>query len=108
MCRQAPTQRPRAATPGRRAFATSRTGPQLEGAFRALHERTQRALVSSGFLEPTPTQEACLPVCLRGTDVIVRARTGTGKTLGFLCAAAEKLARKADTTGVPRVQVSEN
>jgi ATP-dependent RNA helicase MSS116 len=29
-------------------------------------------------------QEACIPVAISGTDVMVKAKTGTGKTLGFL------------------------
>ena len=38
---------------------------------------------SLGFVEPTPVQERCIPLILRGRDVIGSAQTGTGKTAAF-------------------------
>ena len=37
-----------------------------------------------GFTTATEVQESAIPVILTGKDVIVRAKTGTGKTLAFL------------------------
>lgn len=43
-----------------------------------------RAVSKVGFLSPTPVQVAALPEALRGTDVCIRAVTGSGKTAAFL------------------------
>lgn len=42
------------------------------------------ALMDAGFATLFPVQAATLPSVALGKDVVVRARTGTGKTLGFL------------------------
>jgi DEAD/DEAH box helicase len=41
----------------------------------------------------TEVQAASLPVCLSGSDVICKAKTGTGKTLAFLIPAIEQVWR---------------
>jgi ATP-independent RNA helicase DbpA len=43
----------------------------------------QSALADLKYTTLTGTQQACLPVILAGTDVAVKAKTGTGKTLAF-------------------------
>ena len=40
-------------------------------------------LAKMGYTHPTPVQEASIPAVLSGKDLMVQARTGTGKTLGF-------------------------
>ena len=42
------------------------------------------AVSQSGYVHPTPVQEAVIPVAMRGKDVIGQAQTGTGKTAAFL------------------------
>lgn len=42
------------------------------------------AIGKAGFATATEVQEAAIPVAVSGKDVIVRAKTGTGKTLAFL------------------------
>lgn len=42
------------------------------------------ALNKQGIKEPTPIQEQAIPVAFKGSDVIAKAQTGTGKTLAFL------------------------
>ena len=49
-----------------------------------LDERLQRALVTSGFVTPTPIQVAAMPVVFEGRDLVGTAQTGTGKTAAFL------------------------
>lgn len=49
------------------------------------------ALQKQGITQPTPVQEASIPVLLTGEDVIVQAQTGTGKTLAFLLPLIEKI-----------------
>jgi superfamily II DNA/RNA helicase len=41
------------------------------------------ALSKMGIETPTPIQDACIPSILEGRDVIGKAETGTGKTIGF-------------------------
>jgi len=44
-----------------------------------------------GYLEMTPVQAAALPAALAGRDLIVQARTGSGKTAAFALAMLDKL-----------------
>ena len=36
-----------------------------------------------GFTDPTPVQQAAIPLIFAGTDVILQAQTGSGKTLAY-------------------------
>ena len=38
----------------------------------------------SGFAAPSPIQAQCWPIVLSGADLVAVAKTGSGKTLGFL------------------------
>ena len=51
----------------------------------------RRCLDAAGFPTPTPTQAQCWPIALGGRDVITVAKTGSGKTLGFLLPAIHLL-----------------
>lgn len=42
------------------------------------------ALAQGGFTEPTGVQRRTIPQVLRGKDLMVQSRTGTGKTLAFV------------------------
>mmetsp|Transcript_22287 Transcript_22287/g.34009 ORF Transcript_22287/g.34009 Transcript_22287/m.34009 type:complete len:475 (+) Transcript_22287:41-1465(+) len=44
----------------------------------------QQALQDAGFSEPSPIQARSWPVAVAGKDMIAVAKTGSGKTLGFL------------------------
>uniref|UniRef100_A0A7S4N7C1 RNA helicase n=1 Tax=Odontella aurita TaxID=265563 RepID=A0A7S4N7C1_9STRA len=44
----------------------------------------QQALHDAGFIKPSPIQARAWPVALTGKDLIAVAKTGSGKTLGFL------------------------
>lgn len=50
-----------------------------------------QALHEAGFRRPSPVQEAALPLARMGTDLIVQAKAGTGKTLVFAVAAVERV-----------------
>src|SRR5262245_20105078 len=40
-------------------------------------------LAKMGIESPTPIQEACIPAIIERKDVVGKAETGTGKTIGF-------------------------
>lgn len=42
-----------------------------------------RALSEQGYQQPTPVQEAAIPLVLAGNDLLATAQTGTGKTAAF-------------------------
>jgi ATP-dependent RNA helicase DDX10/DBP4 len=56
-----------------------------------LSSRTLKGLKSSHFLTPTAIQALAVPPALRGQDVLGSAKTGSGKTLGFLIPLLERL-----------------
>ena len=56
-----------------------------------LSEPVYRGVVKMGFRIPTPVQRKSLPVVLSGSDTVVMARTGSGKTAAFLIPVLERL-----------------
>jgi ATP-dependent RNA helicase DeaD len=57
-----------------------------EMTFDSLDVRTElaAALRQQGLITPTPVQTQAIPALLAGSDAIVQAQTGTGKTLAFV------------------------
>ncbi|KAK9790952.1 hypothetical protein WJX73_010259 [Symbiochloris irregularis] len=51
------------------------------------------ALGKAGFLRPSPVQEAALPTARLGADLIVQAKSGTGKTVVFATVCIERVRR---------------
>ena len=52
-----------------------------------LKPKLLQSILDLGFETPTPIQRQAIPILLEGTDVIGRARTGSGKTAAFgICA----------------------
>jgi len=63
-----------------------------------------------GYENPTPIQAQSWPIALAGRDIISVARTGSGKTCGFLMPAFHKLMKEkqgANYWKTPRLQYSE-
>ena len=56
-----------------------------------LSEKMLSVVKRMGYSEPTPVQEAAIPLVLKHRDVIAAAQTGTGKTAGFALPAMDKL-----------------
>ena len=56
--------------------------------FPPVHPVLDAALTARGYLEPTAVQSAVLRTEAEGRDLLVSARTGSGKTVAFGLAAA--------------------
>ncbi|HEV7574668.1 MAG TPA: DEAD/DEAH box helicase [Caldimonas sp.] len=64
-----------------------------------LPEPLVRAVADAGYATPTAVQSAAIPPALAGTDLMVAAATGSGKTASFILPALNRiLAARADTT----------
>lgn len=48
-----------------------------------LKKNILRGIKEAGFSEPSPIQQAAIPIILDGLDIIAQAQTGTGKTAAF-------------------------
>ncbi|GAB3250882.1 DEAD/DEAH box helicase [Chitinimonas naiadis] len=66
-----------------------------------LHAEILRAVLDSGYTEPTPVQARAIPVVLAGRDVMGGAQTGTGKTAAFTLPMLHKLQPYANTSASP-------
>ena len=78
-----------------------RAMPTLALAAPGIREELVRALADAGVKELTPIQSECLPHCLAGSDVLAKAKTGTGKTFAFLLPTFELLARSNSRRPLP-------
>ena len=67
--------------------------------FPTLPPLISEALVEQGYAEPTPVQAAVLEDEARGRDLVVSARTGSGKTVAFGLAMAERLLEVGGNNG---------
>jgi ATP-dependent RNA helicase DDX56/DBP9 len=56
-----------------------------------LDRRLIKALVRMGFIHPTLVQSKAIPIALEGKDMLIRARTGSGKTVAFALPLLQKL-----------------
>lgn len=63
----------------------------------SISQLSVKALTSAGYLRMTRVQEATLSVALQGTDALVRAKTGTGKSAAFLLPAIEAVLKATST-----------
>ena len=62
------------------------------------------ALAAAGFERPSPVQKAAIPLGRTGADLIVQAKSGTGKTVVFAIICLERVKLAANTTQVAREQ----
>ena len=54
-------------------------------------DRLKRSLIAAGFAAPSAIQAQAWPVAMSGADVIAIAKTGSGKTVGFLLPAFQAM-----------------
>uniref|UniRef100_A0A7E4VXD3 RNA helicase n=1 Tax=Panagrellus redivivus TaxID=6233 RepID=A0A7E4VXD3_PANRE len=69
---------------------TSKTFVQL-----LIHPDIVQSIKSAGYAGPTPIQAGALPLGLMGNDLLVQAKSGTGKTLVFATLASQLSLRPA-------------
>jgi ATP-dependent RNA helicase DeaD len=67
-----------------------------------LSDELRRGIAEKGYLQPTPVQVAAFKPLLAGKDLIVRSKTGTGKTAAFGIPLLERIPAGA---GEPRALV---
>ena len=66
-----------------------------------LDRRLIKALSKLNYTYPTLVQAKCIPIAIQGKDVLVRARTGSGKTYAFSLPLLHKLLTfKENNTGI--------
>ncbi len=72
-----------------------------------LDERTLSSLKKKGFDRPTEVQKESIIPAIEGNDMVVQARTGSGKTLSFLIPIFEKIGGGSGIEAIVLVPVRE-
>ena len=65
-----------------------------------LKAEIKKALEEMGFTSPTEVQAEAIPYALEGKDLIVRSKTGSGKTGAFAIPMLDMLAQQPAKSGV--------
>ncbi|KAJ4956925.1 hypothetical protein NE237_013708 [Protea cynaroides] len=68
---------------------TATKGNEFEDYF--LKRELLMGIYEKGFESPSPIQEESIPIALTGSDILARAKNGTGKTAAFCIPALEKI-----------------
>ncbi|XP_011058699.1 PREDICTED: probable ATP-dependent RNA helicase DDX56 isoform X3 [Acromyrmex echinatior] len=56
-----------------------------------LDDRILKAITKLGWMEPTLIQDKVIPLLLEGKDLLIKARTGSGKTAAFVVPLIQKI-----------------
>ncbi|GMP61516.1 hypothetical protein CsSME_00023951 [Camellia sinensis var. sinensis] len=80
---------PPADTRYRTEDVTATKGNEFEDYF--LKRDLLMGIYEKGFERPCPIQEESIPIALTGSDILARAKNGTGKTAAFCIPALEKI-----------------
>eukprot|EP00947_MAST-08B_sp_MAST-8B-sp1_P005079 g5079.t1 len=67
--------------------------------FDGLDSRLTKAAAKCGFVHPTLVQSKSIPLALAGKDLLVRARTGSGKTAAYTLPMLAKILRDKEAAG---------
>ncbi|CAO4360320.1 unnamed protein product [Caenorhabditis nigoni] len=70
-----------------------------------LSRQILKACAGAGYSDPTPIQQACIPVALTGKDICACAATGTGKTAAFVLPILERMIYRPKGASCTRVLV---
>mmetsp|Transcript_27753 Transcript_27753/g.60683 ORF Transcript_27753/g.60683 Transcript_27753/m.60683 type:complete len:509 (-) Transcript_27753:103-1629(-) len=68
-------------------------------------KKVRAALVEAGFPAPSPIQAQSWPVATSGADLVAVAKTGSGKTLGYLLPAFSVIASRTEGSSMPAALV---
>ncbi|KAI7736208.1 hypothetical protein M8C21_024121 [Ambrosia artemisiifolia] len=68
---------------------TATKGNEFEDYF--LKRELLMGIFEKGFEKPSPIQEESIPIALTGSDILARAKNGTGKTAAFCIPVLEKI-----------------
>ena len=82
--------------------------PMIEFDMTPFSPALKKILLSEGFSSPTPTQAQSWPIAIQARDIISVARTGSGKTCGFLLPAFHKLIADKASGKVQQNELSNN
>ncbi len=74
---------------------TEQTSNTLTFSDLALNAPLLKALTKSGYTTPTPIQAQAIPLALAGSDLLLSAQTGSGKTASFVLPILHKLSQKS-------------
>jgi len=69
---------------GKNTGTTTFADPYIEFSDAPFSSRIQKTLLAAGFARPTSIQAQAWPLAVEGKDLISIAKTGSGKTCGFL------------------------
>ncbi len=72
-----------------------------------LSPRVLKAVVETGYTEPTPIQRDAIPHALKGKDILGIAQTGTGKTASFVLPMLTRLEKGRARARMPRTLIVE-
>ncbi|GER44553.1 ATP-dependent RNA helicase DHH1 [Striga asiatica] len=78
---------------------TATKGNEFEDYF--LKRDLLMGIYEKGFERPSPIQEESIPIALTGSDILARAKNGTGKTAAFCIPALEKIDSDNNVIQVP-------
>ncbi len=70
-----------------------------------LHPLLLEAIENLGYKNATPVQERVIPIALRGRDLMVSAKTGSGKTAAFLLPCLNKLLESESQNLLPQALI---
>ncbi len=73
---------------------TTQTASALTFSDLSLNTPLLKALTKSGYTTPTPIQAQAIPLALAGSDLLLSAQTGSGKTASFVLPILHKLSQK--------------
>lgn len=81
--------------------------PKAKG-FRAFDfdDNLMKGIFAVGYKQPTPIQRLVIPEVIAGNNVIVKSRTGSGKTACFLLPIINKLKEHSEKVGVRCIVIS--
>ena len=69
-----------------------------------LEPRLLKSIFKMGWVSPTPVQSQGIPIALEGSDVLTKAKTGSGKTAAYLIPIIQRILTRI-THGIRAVVV---